>query len=98
MERIIDHPQTCDMGSGFGHITVSKDTTLKEVLTWIGQTRKTWGTITIYNDKGILRCFDYDLYNNNIFYHHLSGWWYTEPVKEVTFNYCFMSEDIYIYI
>lgn len=98
MERIVDRPQQSDMGSGFGHITVSENTSLGEILTWIRQNMKTWGTITIYNDSEVLRCFDYDLYNNNIFYHHLSGWWYNVIVKKVQCEYCFMSEDIDIYI
>lgn len=98
MERIIDRPQISDMGSGFGHIAVSTDTTLKEALMWISQNQKTWGTVTIYNNKGIIRRFDYDLYNNNIFYHHLDGWQYNKIVQQIKFNYCFMSEDIDIYI
>ena len=98
MERIIDRPQISDMGSGFGHITVSTDTTLKEALMWISQNQKTWGTVTIYNNKEIIRRFDYDLYNNNIFYHHLDGWQYNKIIQQIKFNYCFMSEDIDIYI
>lgn len=99
MKRIVDRPQMSDMGSGFGHIEISEGTTLEEVLNWIRRNAKTWGTVTIFrNCDDIVRCFDYDLYNANIFYHHLSGWQYHRTVRKVEFNYCFMSENIEIYI
>ncbi len=87
------------MGSGFGHIEIEENTTLEEALKWIQKNAKTWGVITIYRkNNSILRCFDYDLYNNTVFYHHLNGWNYKQVVKKVTFDYCFMGEDIDIYI
>ena len=99
MKRVIDKPQASDMGSGFGHIEIPEGTTLKEVLDWIYHNAKTWGTITIFkNCDDIVRCFDYDLYNANIFYHNLCGWQYQRAVRKVEFNYCFMGEDIEIYI
>ena len=98
MKRIIDRPQTCDMGSGFGHIELPENTTLKEILDWIQTNMKTWGTVTIFrHTDDVVRCFDYDLYNNQIFYHHLS-WQYNSIVRKVEFIYCFMSEDIEIYL
>lgn len=99
MKRIIDRPQMSDMGSGFGHIEFKQNTvTLEEALKWLQQNRKTWGTITIHHDfNNIVRRFDYDLYNN-IFYHHLDGWQYRYIVKKIEFNYCFVNEDIDIYV
>lgn len=99
MKRVIDKPQVSDMGSGFGHIECPEDTTLKEILDWIQANMRTWGTVTIFqHTDGVVRCFDYDLYNNKIFYHHLSSWQYGAIVRKVEFNYCFMSEDIDIYV
>lgn len=100
MKRIIDRPQMSDMGSGFGHIEIEQNTvTLAKALKWLQQNQKTWGTVTIYyGDSGdIVRRFDYDLFKNNIFYHHLNGWQYEYIVKKIEFNYCFMSEDIDVY-
>lgn len=99
MKRVIDRPQMSDMGSGFGHIEVPEGTTLKDALNWIRKNTKAWGLITIYrNSDDIIRCFDYDLYNNTIFYHNLSGWQYDYIVKKIEFSYCFMSEDIDIHV
>lgn len=100
MKRIIDTPQTSDMGNGFGHIEIEQNAvTLEEALKWLQLNQKTWGTVTIYHESNdIVRCFDYDLYNNNIFYHNLSGWQYKYIVKRIVFNYCFMCEDIKIYV
>lgn len=100
MRRVIDRPQTSDMGSGFGHIEIEQDTvTLGEALKWLQQNQKTWGTVTIYcGSNEVVRRFDYDLYNNNIFYHHLDSWKYGYIVKKIEFNYCFMDEDIDIYV
>lgn len=99
MKRIIDQPQKSDMGSGWGHYEVPKDLTLEEALNCLQKDLKSWGTITIYKGSDdIVRCFDFDLYNNKIFYHHLSGWQYNYTVKKIQFSYCFMSEDIEIYV
>ena len=99
MKRVIDRPQMSDMGSGFGHIEVPAETTLKDALNWIRKNTKAWGLITIYrNSDDIIRCFDYDLYSNTIFYHNLSTWQYDSIVKKIEFSYCFMSEDIDIYV
>lgn len=99
MQRIIDKPQACDMGHGSGHIEMPIPVTLEKVLNWLQENAYSWGVITIYNkDNKIIRRFDFDLYNNSLFYHHLNGWHYTTIVKEVKFNYCFMSEDIDIYL
>ena len=98
MKRVIDCPQQSDMGSGFGHIDGCKGVTLSEVLDWIEKNNKTWGTISIYFREKPIRIFDYDVYNGHEFYHHMSGWDYKMLVNEVKFNYCFMSEDIDIYL
>lgn len=99
MKRIVDTPQIPDMGSGYGHIDIPENTTLKEVLDWIYKNEKSWGTITIYYmNNEIIRCFDYDLFNKNIFYHHLAGWQYSRTIQKVKFDYCFMYENIDIYI
>lgn len=100
MRRIIDRPQTSDMGSGFGHIEIEQNAiTLAEALKWLQRNQKAWGIVTIYRGSDdIVRCFDYDLYNNSIFYHNLNGWQYKCIVKKIEFSYCFMNEDIDIYI
>ena len=100
MKRVIDRPQTSDMGSGFGHIEIEQDAvTLEEALKWLQQNQETWGTVTIYRgSSNIVRRFDYNLYNKNIFYHHLNGWKYEYIVKKIEFNYCFMEENIDIYV
>ena len=99
IKRIADRPQFSDMGTGFGHIEVSSKTTLGDVLKWIQENEKTWGIITIYkNSDDIIRCFDYNLYNNFIFYHHLDSWQYQFIIREVKFDYCFMYENIDIYV
>ena len=100
MKRVIDVPQKSDMGSGWGHIEVPEGTTLGEALDWIQKNSKAWGTVTIYRySDNIIRCFDFDLYNRKkIFYRHLSGMQYDFIVREIKFDYCFMSENIDIYV
>lgn len=98
MKQIIDQPQKSDMGSGWGHFELPEGIALGEVLEWLHKHQKSWGTVTIYRAGNVVRRFDYDLYNNKVFYHHLSGWEYKFPVKEVKFDYCFMSENIDIYV
>lgn len=100
MREVIDRPQMSDMGNGFGHIEIEQDTvTLEEALKWIQRNRKSWGRITIYRGSNdVVRRFDYDLHNNNVFYHHLCGCEYDYIVKKIEFSYCFMSEDINIYV
>ena len=99
MKRIIDVPQKSDMGDGWGHYEGVVGLTLEQVLNELYGTLKSWGTVTIYKGSDdIVRCFDFDLYNNKIFYHHLSGWQYQYPVRKVEFRYCFMGEDIDIYV
>ena len=99
MERVIIEHQKSDMGHGWGHYTGATGLTLKQVLDELHSTLKSWGMITIYKGSDdIVRCFDFDLYNNKIFYHNLSGWQYNYSVRKVEFKYCFMSEDIDIYV
>lgn len=99
MKRVIDQPQKSDMGSGWGHYEGTDGMNLKEVLDELRKTLKSWGTVTIYRGTDdVVRCFDFDLYNNKIFYHHLSGWQYNYTIRKVDFDYCFMSENINIYV
>lgn len=96
IHKIIIHPQTCDMGSGFGEFEFEENTTLKDFLEFYKSNSKTWGSITIRkNDGKILRLFDYDTHNNNIFYYHLN-WELDDKLKEVNFDYCFMHENVEI--
>ena len=96
MKKVITHPQACDMGDGRGHIELESKTTLREVLDWYKSNSKTWGECIIkYRDGRVLRHFDYDLYNNNQFYSYFT-WELDFIVKEATFCYCFMSEDLVI--
>ena len=96
IKKIITRPQTCDMGSGFGKFEFEENTTLKDFLEFYKNNSRTWGTITIREkDNKILRVFDYDTYNNNIFYYNLS-WELGDKLKEVNFDYCFMKEDVEI--
>lgn len=97
MKFIIDRPQQSDMGSGYGHIEGCEGISLKEVLAWIEENAHDWGVLTIFCADKMIRCFDYDVFNGHQFYHHL-GWYYTSPVKEVKYDYCFMNKDIEIYI
>lgn len=99
MKRVIDQPQKSDMGSGYGHYEGVNGMNLDEVLNELRKTLKSWGTITICRVTGnIIRYFDFDLYTNKVFYHHLSGWQYNYTIYKVEFDYCFMSENIYIYV
>lgn len=100
MKRVIDRPQTSDMGSGFGHYEDAAGLTLREALNYLDKNLKSWGTLTIYRDSDdIIRRFDFDRYNGNSFYHHLSDWQYNKfIVREIKFDYCFMSENIDIYV
>lgn len=98
MKRIIDIPQKSDMGNGFGHYDNINGTTLEQVLNWLEENIKTWGIITIYDKNNkIIRKFDYNLYNRRYFYYNLS-WEYWLEVTSVKFDYCFMHENIEIYI
>lgn len=99
MKRVIDQPQKSDMGSGWGHYEIKEGLTLREALDYLRKNLKSWGTVTIYRGANdVVRRFDFDLYNNKIFYHHLSGWQYNFIIKEIKFDYCFMSENIDIYL
>ena len=98
MKEIITGPQTSDMGFGYGYVEGATGRTLEEVLNFYANNSKTWGTVCIYGEDDIVRKFDYDTYNNKIFYHHLSGWEYQLIVKKVKFDYCFMNKNIDIYL
>ena len=98
MREVIVSPQKLDMGSGFGYVEDVVNCTLKEVLNFYSNNSRSWGTVCIYRKGDIIRKFDYDTYNNNIFYHHLSGWEYLLTIKEVKFDYSFMNKDIDIYL
>lgn len=97
MERVIISKQTCDMGEGHGEWVFNKKVTLREFLTHLKEQSHKWGVITIqYKDGRILRKFDYNTFNSNIFYTDLSGWQETIEIEQVKFRYCFMNEDIEI--
>lgn len=98
IKEIITDPQISDMGCGFGCVEGATGRILEEVLNFYANNSKTWGTVCIHGEDDIIRKFDYDTYNNEIFYHNLSGWEYQLIVKEVKFYYCFMNKDINIYI
>lgn len=98
MKKIITQPQKSDMGSGFGIYEFNENTTLKEFLNYYKENSKTWGTITIIKDNDIIRKFDYDIFNNNYFYYNIEGWQLEYKIKLVSFNYCFMNEDVKIFI
>ena len=98
IREVITRPQMSDMGSGFGYVEGVVGAPLKEILNFYAENSSNWGTVCIHRNDNIVRKFDYDTYNNNTFYHHLSGWEYQLTVKEVKFNYCFMNKDIDIYL
>jgi hypothetical protein len=98
MKEVITQPQLSDRGNGDGIIADVVGYTLREVLDFCAKNSKDWGTVCIYDEDEIIRKFDYDLYSDNIFYHHLEGWQYQKIVKEVTFNYCFMWKNIDIFL
>ena len=96
MKKVITRPQASDMGTGYGYFEFQRPTTLSEFLSEFSATSKTWGTITIeFKDGEILRKFDYDTWNNNQCFYHLS-WELNKEIDKATFDYCFMSEDIFI--
>lgn len=98
MREVITRPQKSDMGSGYGYVDGAVGCTLKEILDFYVKNSKNWGTVCIHRKRDIVRKFDYDTYNHNVFYHNLSGWEYQLTVKEVKFNYCFINKDIDIYL
>ena len=98
MKQIIDKHQQSDMGSGFGHIEGCKGIALSGALDWIENNIETWGTISIYLNEKPIRIFDYNTYNRHELYHHMNGWEYKTLVREIKFRYCFMEEDIDIYL
>lgn len=98
MREVITNPQKSDMGSGFGYVKGAVGCTLEQILDFYAKNSNEWGTVCIHRNGNIVRKFDYDTFNNNVFYHHLSGWEYQFVVKEVKFNYCFMNKNIDIYL
>lgn len=99
MERVIDHPQKSDMGSGYGHYEGIDGMNLGKVLDELCKTLKSWGTVTIYRGlDDVVRRFDFDLYNSKVFYHNLSGWQYNYTIRKIDYDYCFMLENINIYV
>lgn len=97
MKENIIYTQQSDMGSGYGEYIFS-NITLRQALKWFEENLYDWGVITIqFRNGDILRKFDYDLYNNSQFYHHLS-WEYNLLIEKIEFNYCFMNRDIIIYL
>ena len=98
--EVITNTQNSYMGSGFGYTEGATCCTLREILDFYEKNNKTWGTVTIYyGDGNVCKKFDYDTYNNNQFYHNLSGWEYQMTVKEVKFDCCcYMFKNIDIYL
>ena len=97
--RKITEPQKSDMGHGIGIYEFDKNSTLKDFLKMYKETSSSWGEITIYSKEGhIVRKFDYDTHRHNNFYHHLNIWDYQAHLKHIKFFYCFMQEDVDIYL
>ena len=85
------------MGFSTGEYQIDRPISLRQALQELYNTLYSWGTITIfYPDKDICRIFDYDLYNDTQFYHHLSGWEYNMKVDKITTRSCFMNRDLTI--
>ena len=96
MKRIITEPH---MGSGFGIYKFEKGKVLYDFLEWHKNNSRTWGVISIFDKQGnYIRIFDYDLYDDEVYYHYLSCGEYDLPLREIKFNYCLMREDIQIYL
>ena len=95
MKKVITVPQACDMGDGRGIIEFNEGTTVGEILEFYKRNSRSWGLCTIIHKGEILRKFDFDIYNNNIFYTHLT-WEKDFKVKEAEYSYCFMNEDLTI--
>lgn len=73
IKEIVTSHQTENYGWATSEFIFTEPTTLHQVLEWIEKTHQEWGIITIYDrNYCILRKFDYDLYNNKIFYYHLN--------------------------
>lgn len=99
IKEVITIPQASDMGCGFGCVEGADGCTLEQILEFYAKNDdKSWGTVSIYRKNDVIRKFDYDIYNNNIFYHHLYDWQYKLTVKEVEFTYSWMNKDIDIYL
>lgn len=98
-KSIVDRPQRSDMGDGFGHYEVAPGSTLKEFLKWFRENCKLWGTMKIIDRDGdIVRYFDYNTWSDDIVYTHLGFWQYDSEIEKIEFRYCFMSEDITIWL
>lgn len=67
LREVITNSQKSDMGSGFGYVEGAIGCTLKEVLDFYVKNNKSWGTVYIYRNNDVIRIFDYDTYNNNVF-------------------------------
>lgn len=93
-------PQASNCGMGWGILEGIQNKSLKEVLEFIKENFKTWGTCSILDisDNTVIRKFDYDLYNNDnkIFYYHHLNWELGQKVHKVKFSFCYMKRDITI--
>ena len=98
IKEVITDPQKSDMGNGFGYVDGVTGCILEQILEFYAKNNKTWGTVCIYRHGNIIRKFDYDTYNNNIFNHNLNECVLQLTVKEVKFDYCYMLKNIDIYL
>ena len=98
LREVVTKPQKSDMGTGFGYVESAYGCSLREIMEFYAKNSRSWGTVCIHRNGNVVRKFDYDTYNNNIFYYKLDGWQYEFTVKEVKFEYCFMNKDIDIYL
>lgn len=94
IKPITIYPQKSDMGSDYQIYEFTEETSLEAVLIWIKNNLSTWGVITIKTNNGeVVRKFDYDLYNDQQFYHHLN-WERLKKVDKMSSHSCFMNCDI----
>ena len=101
MKRVITEPQRSDMGDGFGLYEFDKPTILEEFLKLYNNS-KTWGKFYIFDNHKLVAELKFDgmTINKNGRYQPLQ--WDNKllykTIKEIKFNYCFMCEDVEIYL
>ena len=101
MKKLIDIYQKSDMGSGFGIYEFDKPTILEEFLKFYNNSR-TWGKLYIFDNHKLIAELKFDGMTTNKDNKYKPLKWDNKllykTIKEIKFNYCFMCEDVEIYL
>ena len=101
MKKVITEPQKSDMGNGFGLYEFDKPIILEEFLKFYNNS-KTWGKIYIFDNHNLVAELKFDGMGTNKDNRYQPLKWDNkllyETIKEIKFSYCFMSEDVEIYL